>query len=967
MSHALTPMAGKPGRKPQCAAHRWSYPFALRDGKASNDMRSHFEALSVMQEGFFPLASTGFVNGSLHIGKECTDFVTEKGFRCLADGEVIAYRLDDKPLVLTYDDGRKLRYCLGFVLVRHRLGMPTAVREIDASKEAPSRPAGVAAPESAQDGVFIYSLYSYNRGLRDYAKDRDGFLVESLPFWEGSHRYRVGKRAKDEQLTATAAADTTRAAIWLPFGGVLPTPDPDDVNTPPPERHIGLRVRTRGNAHADVVGLLPRGCILTVRGTATRGWAQIDMLERGKPLPYVIGADVSETAIADGWVFLDELDSSVVPQVDDVVVLDEPCPVKAGELLGYLGDNPSSEVATVDGGPQTSSARVAIEVFAGNDFPTYLDETRRRAANLPDDEKTILVVERGAKLCRCSRHPELTLEPRHHVIPVSRSPSSGPYVYGTLYQAVPRPLTSALAVGEKTTCFRLSADGEEHVDIKAFEKLPPAEQALYPMRAVLVPVPDIGTCWGQRDHELYGRYACVWTRPPFVPSEGKAAVAFETSFSRSELDNLHESRRFVDIDGNHWWQVLVGSETSEALFAWVCEKGHPGTRWESPHAWPGFRLADGTMFEPMEALMRFVCVAGEVHPDHVESFTPVATALNTSDLVVKLEEAIDHAGTLDGKVTGDDIANARRIPWLARPLSRLICRFQSQWSHDIERWKKLSPIMDDEWKGEMIRQEKRGWWKTVAGKVDGFPADPHVHHIHPFGWVDNFSARSYRHPWITIAGTKTELVFLNRSTIEPLTSADFAEAAEKIGCDPEAIQAVAVTETSSVGAFFAPGAVHAAGDDPVPAILYERHVFHRYSHGRYDHFPDISSSKPYRKDDVPYGPSSLQYQKLLKAFALDQDAALKAASWGRFQILGMNHAACGYETVSAFVAAQSGSEKSQLASFVAFINSDKILRSAIQQREWTAFALKYNGPRQSENRYDQKMASNYESLREIRN
>jgi len=146
----------------------------------------------------------------------------------------------------------------------------------------------------------------------------------------------------------------------------------------------------------------------------------------------------------------------------------------------------------------------------------------------------------------------------------------------------------------------------------------------------------------------------------------------------------------------------------------------------------------------MEAMQRTVCIEGDVHPEHEESFWPVADALGKSDMVIKLEHAIDHTRELAGRVTAATIAHARRTHWLAHGLSRLIVRFPSQWSHDIERWKKLTPLMREEWKTEMVRQEKRGWWKEVAGKVEGFPDDPCVHHIHPLGWVDNFS--------ITIAG-----------------------------------------------------------------------------------------------------------------------------------------------------------------------------------------------------------------------
>jgi len=134
-------------------------------------------------------------------------------------------------------------------------------------------------------------------------------------------------------------------------------------------------------------------------------------------------------------------------------------------------------------------------------------------------------------------------------------------------------------------------------------------------------------------------------------------------------------------------------------------------------------------------------------------------------MVVSLEKAIDHAGTLDGKVTTEDIAHARRPPALSRGLSRVIARFQSQWSGDVERWKKLAPFMDADWPVKMQRQEKRAWWKDVAGKVNGFPSDPHGHHIHPFGWVHNFIAQGRKYQLLSSRASQKSACTLKKSRL----------------------------------------------------------------------------------------------------------------------------------------------------------------------------------------------------------
>src|SRR6187402_2225431 len=182
------------GTKPTTT--RWSYPFGLRDPKALNNMRSHFIALSAMDIGFFPIAASGFPNGSLHFSDECEGFITEEGFRCMADGEVVAYRLDSMHQILRYEDEYVLRYTVGFVLVRHRVALPPAGAK-DGKASSPEASTG---SDENGGGIAVFSLYSYNRPLARYPTDRDGFLEVSFPFWQGSRKYRVGTRAKDTQV-----------------------------------------------------------------------------------------------------------------------------------------------------------------------------------------------------------------------------------------------------------------------------------------------------------------------------------------------------------------------------------------------------------------------------------------------------------------------------------------------------------------------------------------------------------------------------------------------------------------------------------------------------------------------------------------------------------------------------------------------------------------------------------------------
>ncbi len=179
-----------------------------------------------------------------------------------------------------------------------------------------------------------------------------------------------------------------------------------------------------------------------------------------------------------------------------------------------------------------------------------------------------------------------------------------------------------------------------------------------------------------------------------------------------------------------------------------------------------------------------------------------------------------------------------------------------------------------------------------------------------------------------------------------LTEADIQRAAAALGCEPAAVHAVAEVEAGGRSGFL---------DDRRPKILFESHWFHKLTGGRHDAaHPGISTPQWVRN----YKGGAAEYERLAEAIALDREAALKSASWGMFQILGLNHKEARFDTVESYVGAQTASEGAQLDVFVAFVKS-KNLSDKLRARDWAGFAQVYNGPGYRENRYDEKMAAAY--------
>lgn len=180
-----------------------------------------------------------------------------------------------------------------------------------------------------------------------------------------------------------------------------------------------------------------------------------------------------------------------------------------------------------------------------------------------------------------------------------------------------------------------------------------------------------------------------------------------------------------------------------------------------------------------------------------------------------------------------------------------------------------------------------------------------------------------------------------------LTHDDYARAAELLGVEVAALKAVAQIE-APYGGFL---------NTDEPRILYERHIFSRLTRGRYDaRWPDISNPRP-----GGYVGGYAEHIRLQRAVDLDRDAALQSASWGKFQIMGFNYAACGCRTLQEFINLVYRSEQAHLALFVNFLRSRGLVKY-LRNKDFAGFARWYNGPAYAKNRYDVRLRAAYRRL-----
>lgn len=179
-----------------------------------------------------------------------------------------------------------------------------------------------------------------------------------------------------------------------------------------------------------------------------------------------------------------------------------------------------------------------------------------------------------------------------------------------------------------------------------------------------------------------------------------------------------------------------------------------------------------------------------------------------------------------------------------------------------------------------------------------------------------------------------------------LTERDFQVAAAELGCSVAAIKAVAEVESSGAGTL-------PSGE---PKILFESHIFSRLTGHRYDRSHPTISSRAWNR--ALYKGGKAEHARLAQAVALDRNAALQAASFGAFQILGVNWSRCGYASLQAFINDAYAGDAGQLRMFVGFVKGAG-LADELQRLDWTGLARVYNGANFAINKYDVKLAAAY--------
>lgn len=185
-----------------------------------------------------------------------------------------------------------------------------------------------------------------------------------------------------------------------------------------------------------------------------------------------------------------------------------------------------------------------------------------------------------------------------------------------------------------------------------------------------------------------------------------------------------------------------------------------------------------------------------------------------------------------------------------------------------------------------------------------------------------------------------------------LVKQDIKDAATRLGVEPAALAAVTVVESGGRGFL----------SDGRPKMLFEGHIFYRQLRKRGIDPAPVAKAHPticyptWTREFYLGG--AKEYSRYETAKAINVEAAIESASWGLFQLLGLNYRGAGFKTPQEFLLAHKQGERQHLDAICRWMKQNG-LADRLAEKNWETFARGYNGSGQVE-LYSTRLRQAYE-------
>lgn len=368
------------------AVESWSHPFKQRGYTNILHQLTHQAKANA---GYFPLGTSGLWHNGVHFDGGTASVLDQRDVLCVADGQVVAYLIDMESAKTDFIVNKvtaKKSFSRNFVLVQHRVEAP-AIKGRDES------------PPS----LIFYSLYMH---LQDASIYRDNPHLDRPVFWHDKGEYIVSLSAKDKSkkdpavLGANVRHQVSKGVVidHLPQGSRLQVSGKGEYrrlkNTLGPTALFDGS-SLRGYIRFDRLDPLEGGVFRAKENLVVYSQADRESRQESFRLPRDAEVKISgegplrKLESVAQFVYFDSLKSLLEPsEYSEVVVLEKPFPVKAGDLIGRMGRYQDRSAVEPE-------ERLHLEIFAVEDAEDFIYSCREWSKGFPQDLRSWLKLKKG--------------------------------------------------------------------------------------------------------------------------------------------------------------------------------------------------------------------------------------------------------------------------------------------------------------------------------------------------------------------------------------------------------------------------------------------------------------------------------------------------------------------------------------------------------------------------------------------
>lgn len=288
-----------------------NFLFPVGDQGLSSD--AYYRALAEAKDGFYPIGKNRLWHGGIHIDKNVIDALKANEIdhmpevKCIADGEVIAYRINDTYSSIDYDD-RVSFYSSGFVLVRHLLQMQYVEPPLSTDNDYKVILGGSYMNEGVNirdkpSGKLIGLISNgaeITINLEKEYKSTGGFYWYPLESITNGYSSVLKLKVEAFKMPPKFDKETYNCLGWLTLGKTKLTSEAQtiigqkDDPTKNSAIEMGLAIKKSQNENDETLSLLPVGSVIKVSEfNSDEEWAKVASLVDGS---------YSSTPNITGWV-----------------------------------------------------------------------------------------------------------------------------------------------------------------------------------------------------------------------------------------------------------------------------------------------------------------------------------------------------------------------------------------------------------------------------------------------------------------------------------------------------------------------------------------------------------------------------------------------------------------------------------------------------------------------------------------